>query len=820
MSRRQMTRSVATVVLVVLGLAPAAFAQVQVPPEVAQQAQINGSARVIVQLDLPVQPEGQLAQGAVAFQRQAIAAAQAQLLAGLTGTYQVLRQFETIPFVVLQAAPDALTALASSLPVVAIQEDRLEAASLSQSVPIVEGPGAWAAGYDGTGWTIAVLDTGVASGHPFLSGKVVSEACYSVNSNCPNGATTQLGPGAGAPCTYAASGCRHGTHVAGIAAGRSTTFSGVARGATVIAIQVFSRFTGANCVNAGEDPCALTALSDQIAALERVLTLRSSLNIAAVNMSLGGGRYTSQAACDADNAARKLAIDNLRSVGIAAVISSGNSGFTDALGAPGCISSAVSVGSTTKSDVVSSFSNSATFLALLAPGSAITSSVPGNGFAAFDGTSMAAPHVAGAWAIIKQRAPSASVTSVLSALRTRGLPVTDFRNGITVPRIRILQALGAFNNSALSISDASLVEGQTGTMNLTFTATLSEPSTGAVTVNYATADGTATSGGTTTTVTNAAPIAIPEGGAASPYPSTITVPNGLGAVTKVRVTLHGFSHTWTDDVDVLLVGPNGQTSVLMSDVGSNSNVSGLTLTFDDAGPVLTSAPLTAGTYRPTNLEGAEVFPTPAPPGPYGSALAGFIGTDPAGTWRLFVVDDTQPDAGTIAGGWSLTISAGLGSDYNAVSGTITFAPGTTSASVAVGVNGDSAFEIPETFTMNLSGAAGAIIADGVGIGLIRNDDFTDQQLSAGLIVKTTHIHELRTMLNAVRALRGLAPFPFSDPVLTPQGSRIRAAHIIELRSAVPPACAPAFTDPVLVAGVTPMRAVHVTEIRVAAMNCQ
>jgi hypothetical protein len=231
--------------------------------------------------------------------------------------------------------------------------------------------------------------------------------------------------------------------------------------------------------------------------------------------------------------------------------------------------------------------------------------------------------------------------------------------------------------------------------------------------------------------------------------------------------------------------------------------------------------LTSGTYRPTNLvQGAEWFPSPAPPEPYGSALSGFNGADPAGTWRLFVFDDTGPDAGTIAAGWSMTISAGLGNDYNAVSGTITFAPGTTSASIAVGVNGDSGFEIPETFTMNLSGAAGAIIADGVGIGLIKNDDFTDQQFSAGLIVRTTHIHELRTMLDAVRALRGLGPFPFSDPVLTPQGSLIRAAHITELRSAVPPACAPAFTDPVLVPGVTPMRAVHVTEIRAAAMNCQ
>ncbi len=168
--------------------------------------------------------------------------------------------------------------------------------------------------------------------------------------------------------------------MAGIVAGDGTPFElpiwGVGRGASIMAVQVFSR-VNSFLLCGGVPPCLGAFTSDILAGLERVYELRTTHDFAAVNMSLGGGQFGS--VCDDEP--YKPFIDNLRAAGIATVVASGNDGSTGQLSAPACVSSAVSVGATTKDDRVADYSNVAPFLSLFAPGDEIISSYPFESFA-------------------------------------------------------------------------------------------------------------------------------------------------------------------------------------------------------------------------------------------------------------------------------------------------------------------------------------------------------------------------------------------------------------------------------------------------------
>jgi subtilisin-like proprotein convertase family protein len=160
-----------------------------------------------------------------------------------------------------------------------------------------------------------------------------------------------------------------------------------------------------------------------------------------------------------------------------------------------------------------------------------------------------------------------------------------------------------------------------------------------------------------TVFSNTTAITIPPQGTVSPYPSEITVSGLLGLLTEVEVTIRGFSHTFPDDVGILLVGPGGQAVELLDAAGSGLDAVDLTFIFDDdaGAPLPTSGVLASGTYRPSTYV-EDPYPSPAPAAPYGTALSVFDGTDPNGNWRLFVADFNIFDSGAISGGWSLSLT--------------------------------------------------------------------------------------------------------------------------------------------------------------------
>jgi subtilisin family serine protease len=388
-------------------------------------AQAQGQIRVIVGFDM--------AAGRMSDVRTSLAAAALSQPLSNSANWQ-------IPYVALSVDEVGLRALANDPRVTSIQIDGTYTTSLASSIPVIRAHEAWSRGVDGTGWAIAVLDTGVEAAHPFFGGRVVEEACFSgggfAESMCPNGESVQIGAGAASPAKCAGyGGCAHGTHVSGIAMGSSTSFSGVARGASLIGVQVFSLLG------------SLTAYdSDIISGMNHVYSLRSAYAIAAVNLSLSDGTFRASS-CDIEKAAFKAAVDLLRSAEIPTIAATGNQGYTSGITAPACISTVIAVGASTDSDLIASFSNRAPIMDFFAPGVSITSSITGGLYGTASGTSMAAPHVSGAVALLRQHQPSSSLNRLLNALRLSGklLPIS----GASIPRIDVIAAMEALDGLPL-----------------------------------------------------------------------------------------------------------------------------------------------------------------------------------------------------------------------------------------------------------------------------------------------------------------------------------------------------------------------------------
>ena len=161
------------------------------------------------------------------------------------------------------------------------------------------------------------------------------------------------------------------------------------------------------------------------------------------------------------------------------------------------------------------------------------------------------------------------------------------------------------------------------------------------------------------TFSNPASITINSVGPATPYPVLINVSGLSGPVTDLNVVLTGLSHQFISDVGALLVGPAGQSVVLFDAIGgSTTNTTNVNLTLDDqaAASLSCTSAIASGTFKPTNCVVGDVFPPPAPGSGYGALLSGFNGTNPNGTWRLFINDFVAPNSGSVAGGFGLQIT--------------------------------------------------------------------------------------------------------------------------------------------------------------------
>ena len=354
------------------------------------------------------------------------------------------RRWSAIPAFAATIDRAALTRLARDARVLSIESDGEGTFLDVESNALIGATEAQLVGFDGKGVTVAVLDTGVASSHPDLAGVVSEERCYCRDAKgrpcCPNGQAEQAGVGA------ARDDFGHGTYVANVIASQGNVGPrGVAPGAKIVAIRV-AEATG-----------NVTWTSQVLSAVDWILANRPDVRV--VNMSFALGALNSRS-CDADQPAVADAVRRLRARGIVVVSATGNDRSSGSIRPPACVSGVIAVGAVYDANVasvsslgcidnpasvdrVACFSNASSQLDLLAPGAVINGVRVDGATVTSSGTSYAAPHVAGAAALLLQKNRSLTPDEVEALLKTTGRPLVDSRNGVTYPRIDVRAALDA-----------------------------------------------------------------------------------------------------------------------------------------------------------------------------------------------------------------------------------------------------------------------------------------------------------------------------------------------------------------------------------------
>lgn len=337
----------------------------------------------------------------------------------------------------------ALQALLAHAGVVAVYENKLLHHALATSLPLINQPAVAAVGDKGAGTTVAVIDDGInytLAAFGFCTAPGTPSGCRVVASvNFGTGTTDNS----------------HGTNVSAIVLGV----------APLTQIAMLNAFSGTTASS-----------SNVISAINWSISNRSAYNIVAINMSLGDSSKNI-APCTSGNPFY-TPITNARNSGISVVAAAGNDTYTNALAKPACTPNVISVGAvydanwgglnwgsglctdaTTAPDQVTCFSDSASFLTMLAPGAIITAAGITEG-----GTSQASPHVAGAIAVLRAAYPNETLSQTAARLTSSGVMVTDARNGISKPRLNLQAAAQPANNI---FANRSALSGNSGAVSAT-----------------------------------------------------------------------------------------------------------------------------------------------------------------------------------------------------------------------------------------------------------------------------------------------------------------------------------------------------------------
>jgi len=540
---------------------------------------------------------------------------------------------------------------------------------------------AWNAGYTGSSnIVVGIIDEGIDINHPDLASNIWVNPFEVAGNGVDDDGNGYIDDIHGWDfynndnTVYdGGTGDAHGTHVAGTIGGVGGNGIGVA-GVNWDVSMIAAKFLGPDGGFTSDAVRAVDYLTD--------LKTRHGINIVASNNSWGGGGY-SRALHDAILRHAKADILFVAAAGNSAsnndITSNFPSNYSTLVGtvneSAASYEGVIAVASITNAGAMSNFSSfGATTVDIGAPGSGIISTVPNNGYASYNGTSMATPHVTGAIALYASKFPDASAEQIRNAILATATPTTSLAGRTaTGGRLNVSAALD-YNSTptpSLSISDATVIEGNSGTQTATFTVTLSAASASTVTVNYATANGSATAG--------------------SDYAATSgTLTFAPGETTKtVSVTVNG--DTLFESNETYFVNLSSPSNATLSDsqgLGAITN--------DDANPVglrINDVSITEGNRNTRNA--------------------------------TFTITLTSPLSNAVTVNFATangTATAGV--DYSATSGSVRIRAGRTSATVSVVGFGDRTAEADETFFVNLTSANGTSIIDGQGVGTILNDDGT------------------------------------------------------------------------------------------------